>query len=166
MLTGSTPILLVDDSPDDVMLMERALAKANITGPVHVVRDGVEAMDYLTRRGQYADAVKWPFPVLILLDLKMPRMNGLELLAWIRQQPQLKRQWVVILSHSQEISDINMAYELGANSYLVKPNQLNALIEKMDLVRRYWLMLCERPEVHRKPEGAEAQIPEQHLNSA
>lgn len=145
---NQSPILLVDDNEDDVLLMRRAMRKATIDNPVHVLNDGLEAMEYLSRRGLYADVAQFPFPLVILLDLKMPRMSGFELLAWIRQQPKIRRLWVIVLSHSQEICDVNRAYELGANSYLVKPSQLSTLVEMLEIFKEYWLSICQRPDCH------------------
>jgi CheY-like chemotaxis protein len=139
-------ILLVDDSADDKLLTCRAMTKAEIVNPVHTVTDGVEAVEYLTHCGPFNDRYRFPTPLLVLLDLKMPRMNGFELLTWIRQQPQLKRMWVIVLSHSQELSDINRAYELGANSYLVKPTRLTTLVDTLRGLKNYWLTVCERPD--------------------
>lgn len=139
-----TTILLVDDNEDDVLLMQRAMRKAHILSPVQVLRDGTEAVDYLTTH--HLGPEQSSLPMLMVLDLKMPGMSGFELLSWIRQQPSLRRLWVIVMSHSKEQSDVNRAYDLGANSYLVKPSRLNSLVEMLEVVRRYWMGLCEKPD--------------------
>jgi CheY-like chemotaxis protein len=149
MLNEAT-ILLVDDNDDDVLLMTRAMRKAGIINPVQVLTHGSQAMDYLERRPPYSDARQYPFPMLILLDLKMPRMSGFELLEWIRKQPKLKRLWVIILTHSPESSDVIRAYDLGANSYLVKPSTFSALVELATFLKQYWLTLAEKPDCQRE----------------
>jgi DNA-binding response OmpR family regulator len=114
---------------------------------MQVIQDGDAAIDYLDGVNDYADRDRYPFPVLILLDLKLPRRSGLEVLGWLRQQPELKRLPVIILTSSQENTDVNRAYDLGANSYLVKPLGLNALVEVVTTINMYWLLLNESPKV-------------------
>ena len=111
-------ILLVEDDYNDILLIQRAFRKAEIQQSMLQVTDGDEAIAYLSGEGQYTDRQTYPIPSLILLDLKLPRRSGLEVLAWIRQQTKLKRLLVVVLTSSQENSDLNRAYDLGANSYL------------------------------------------------
>jgi CheY-like chemotaxis protein len=137
--TSGYTILLVEDDPNDVLLMQRAFRKANLTNPLHVARDGLEAIEYLSHQGKFTDATRYPAPTLILLDLKMPRKNGFEILEWLRQQPGLKRTVAVVLSSSDERADINRAYDLGANSYLVKPGDFEALVELVTTLASYWL---------------------------
>jgi CheY-like chemotaxis protein len=127
--------------------MQRAFRKANLTNPLHVARDGQEAIDYLSHRGKFADAKQYPPPTLMLLDLKMPRKNGFETLEWLRQQPGLKRTVAVILSSSSERDDINRAYDLGANSYLVKPGDFQALVSLVTSLAAYWLAANENSDV-------------------
>jgi CheY-like chemotaxis protein len=149
-MTGTIPsqqsILLIEDDPNDVLLTRRAFARLNILNPLHVVEDGDHAVAYLEGGGDYADRSRFPLPVLILLDLKLPRRSGLEVLAWMRGQPGLKRLPVVVLTSSQESADINRAYDLGANSYLVKPVAFESLIEMARALNLYWLILNEKPE--------------------
>ena len=114
-------ILLVEDNEDDVFLMERALEKASIERPMHVAKDGRQALEYLQAVGQYADRNSFPLPSLIFLDLKLPFVQGFQVLEWINQQPSLKQIPVVILTSSSEQSDRDMAQALGAQSFLVKP---------------------------------------------
>src|SRR5256714_10398929 len=114
-------ILLAEDLEDDILLIRRAFTAAKITTPLFVVRDGDEATAYLSGTGKYANRAEFPLPNLILLDLKMPRLDGFDFLEWLRQQPQLKAIPVIVLTSSEDIADVNRAYALGANSFLVKP---------------------------------------------
>jgi CheY-like chemotaxis protein len=143
------PILLVEDSPDDALLIQRAFRKANLANPVQLVRDGEEAVAYLGGTPPYQDRTRFPLPVLMLLDLKLPRRTGLEVLAWVRQEPALKRLPVVVLTSSRESVDVNRAYDLGVNSYLTKPVGFEALLEMVKNVNLYWLVLNENPELRR-----------------
>jgi len=138
-------ILLVEDDPNDIILIKRAFEKARITNPLQVVEDGEEAISYLAGKGPYGDREKYSLPMLILLDLKLPRKSGHEVLEWLCQQPILKRLTVVVLTSSQQSSDINRAYDLGANSYLVKPVTFDALVEMVKTLNLYWLLLNENP---------------------
>ena len=119
--------------------MQRAFRKANLSHSLDVARDGQEAIEYLTHQGSFADATRYPPPTLMLLDLKMPRKNGFETLEWLRQQPVLKRLVAVVLTSSSERADINRAYELGANSYLVKPGDFHVLVQLVNSLASYWL---------------------------
>src|SRR5215510_2270454 len=116
-------VLVADDEPTDVFLLQRAFAKARVTISLHVVRDGWTAIAYLKGEAPYSDRNAHPLPDLMLLDLKMPGLNGFEVLTWLRKQPGLKRLPVIVLTSSNLASDINRAYEMGANSYLVKPHE-------------------------------------------
>src|SRR5215475_7922783 len=106
-------ILLAEDSEDDVILIERAFRKAKITAPLMAVHDGEEAISYLSGSGQYADRAQFPFPDLFLLDLKLPRRDGFEVLRWIQTRPELKNLPVIVLTQSDRIKDANQAYKLG-----------------------------------------------------
>jgi len=140
-------ILLVEDDPNDVLLIRRAFDKAGVVNPLSVVSSGEEAVSYLRGEGKYADRKEYPLPVIILLDLKMPRMNGFEFLEWLRAEPEFKKLIVVVLTSSRETPDINRAYEVGANSYLVKPVQMDDLIRIVKELHLYWLVLSKRPEL-------------------
>lgn len=140
-------VLLVEDNPDDVLLIQRAFRNGKVVNPLKVVTDGEQAVEYLAGRGRFADRSDNPLPSLMLLDLKLPRMSGLEVLEWLRGQPILKRLRVVVLTSSKEPKDINRAYELGANSYLVKPVAFESLVEMVKSLDLYWMLLSERPEV-------------------
>ncbi len=142
-------MLLVEDREDDVLLVRRAFAKANIINPLHVVHDGLEALAYLKGEGPYANRVEFPLPELILLDLKMPGMDGYEVLRWIRKHPTLSALRVVVLASSEEIRDVNLAYKLGANSFLVKPVELERFVEMLVALNGYWLWMSKTPEASR-----------------
>jgi CheY-like chemotaxis protein len=121
-------ILLVEDNEDDVFLMERALKAAGITNPLRVAEDGQQAIDYLSGNGQFTDRESNPLPALVFLDLKLPFVKGLDVLAWARQAPNLSSLNIVILTSSEEPSDLSEARRLGANSYLVKPPTATQLL--------------------------------------
>jgi len=140
-------ILLAEDDPNDVLLIRRAFERNHVANPVQVVRDGEEALAYLSGQAPFADRQRHPLPVLMLMDLKMPRKSGLEVLEWVRQQPGLKRLPIIVLTSSNQSPDINRAYELGANSYLVKPAGFDSLLDLVKNLDMYWLILNEKPEL-------------------
>jgi CheY-like chemotaxis protein len=145
--SGLMPILLVEDDYNEILLIQRAFRQAKIEPPMSIVSDGDEAIAYLSRQGKYADSKLYPTPVLVLLDLKLPRRSGLEVLTWIRQQPESKRLLVVVLTSSQENSDIAQAYDLGANSYLVKPVNFQDFVQLIELIDNYWFKFNQRPQL-------------------
>ena len=121
-MTISAPaLLLVEDSPDDAFIMRRALKKTGLELPLHVVSDGKAALDYLDGVAEYADRERYPLPLLVFLDLKLPYLNGFEVLEWIRHHPVVRELNVVILTSSDEERDSKRAQELGVSGYLVKP---------------------------------------------
>ena len=124
-LTDRPIILLAEDSEDDVILIERAFRKARILSPLKVVRDGEDAICYLSGFGRFADRAQFPLPDLLLLDLKLPNRDGFEVLHWIREQPELKKLPVIVLTQSDRIRDANLAYQLGAYSFLIKGTDFN-----------------------------------------
>jgi CheY-like chemotaxis protein len=140
-------ILLVEDDPNDVLLTRRAFAKAGVSASLSVVEDGDAAVDYLAGTGPYADRTQYPLPTIVLLDLKLPRRSGLEVLTWIRQQSPLKRIPVVVLTSSRESVDVNRAYDQGANSYLVKPVSFEELAKLMHALNVYWDGWNVKPEM-------------------
>jgi len=142
-------ILLAEDDPNDVLLIQRAFQRNHVANSVQVVRDGDEAVAYLSGQAPFADRERHPLPVLMLMDLKMPRISGLEVLEWVRQQPGLKRLPIIVLTSSSQSPDINRAYELGANSYLVKPSGFDSLLDLVKNLDMYWLILNEKPELGR-----------------
>ena len=115
------PILVVEDDENDVLLIRRTLAKSGIPNPQHFVKSGEEAINYLVGVGPYSNRESFPLPALVLLDLKLPVMDGFEVLKWIRTHPFFKHLRVVVLTASSHLRDVNQAYKLGANSFLVKP---------------------------------------------
>lgn len=139
-------LLLVEDDPNDILLIQRALAKGNLVNPMRIVRDGEEAIAYLNGQGDFSRRDRFPLPSLILLDLKLPRKSGLEVLEWLRNQPELRRIPVIVLTSSRESADISRAYELGANSYLVKPVDFDGLLEMVKAIGVYWIILNKVPE--------------------
>lgn len=147
MATGT--ILLVEDNLVDVLLIRRAMKQAQVVNPVQVVNDGDAAVQYLQGDHTYVDRSVYPLPVLILLDLKLPRRNGLEVLQWLREQPGLKRLPVVILTSSRETPDLARAYDLGVNSYLVKPVDFETLRQLVSTLARYWMTLNENPPLEK-----------------
>ncbi len=149
MSVRSYPILLVEDSPDDALLIQRAFRKANLANPVQLAQDGEEAVAYLSGAPPFEDRARFPLPVFMLLDLKLPRRSGLEVLEWLRQRPDVKRLPVVVLTSSRETVDVNRAYDLGVNSYLTKPVGFEALLEMVKNVNLYWLVMNEPPEIRR-----------------
>ena len=133
------PILLAEDDENDVFLMRRALERAGVPNPLFVVRNGQEAIDYLGGKGQYAERQKFPSPGLMLLDLKMPWMDGFDVLKWIRGQPQFDRFPVVVLTSSKLQADVDQSRELGVYDYRVKPQSFDDLVRLLDDVRKCWL---------------------------
>ncbi len=146
-MTDSFIILLVEDDPDDVFFLEEAFKQLGMADALRVARDGEEAVDYLLGQAAYADRRRYPLPSLILLDLNIPRKTGLEVLEWCRRQPELKRIPIVVLTSSQSNDDVSRAYDLGANSYLVKPIDSGAQLEMVKAIRTYWLGLNITPEI-------------------
>ena len=118
------PILVVEDNENDVLLIRRTLERSGIPNPRHFVKSGEEAINYLVGVGPYANRERFPFPELVLLDLKLVQMDGFEVLKWVRAHPHFKDLRVVVLTSSSSIRDVNKAYQLGANSFLVKPLEL------------------------------------------
>lgn len=131
-MTEPITILLAEDNPDDVLLVKMALAKAGVTGPIHVVRDGAEAIAYLQGAPPFEDRAAHPLPRLLLLDLKMPRLNGFAILEWVKTRPELSLMVVAVLSGSEWPHDLDRAYALGAHFYILKPFDFQVLAEKLE----------------------------------
>ena len=139
-------ILVAEDDPTDAFFLQRAFAKTGVEVGLKFVRDGQEAIDYLVGEPPYADRGSHPLPELLLLDIKMPRLNGFEVLHWLKTQPGLRRLLVIVFSSSAEADDINRAYDLGANSYLVKPHATEQLLELVNRVQKYWFEANQNPK--------------------
>ena len=148
-------ILLAEDEEDYVLLIKHAFSQANISSPLHVVWNGQEAIAYLKGTGVYSNRAEYPLPDLLLLDLKMPRVNGFEVLEWIKQQPGLAALRVLVLTSSQDLHDVNRAYQLGANSFLVKPMDFQDVVQLSRLIQEFWLKASKTPETYRPPRNAE-----------
>jgi len=147
MITNAFTILHVEDDPNDVLLLQRALKKSSAQLVLQAVTDGDQAVQYLSGGNSFQNRETHPIPQLVLLDLKLPRKSGLEVLEWIRTQPHLKKVVVVVFTSSRHDNDINQAYELGANSYLVKPVGFEALQEMMKSINHYWGELNQMPSL-------------------
>ena len=146
-------ILLVEDDEADILLMQRAFRNARIANPLIEVRDGQAAIQYLAGDGVYADRARYPIPFLMLLDLRLPKLSGFEVLEWIREQPEFGELIVVVLTSSVHVPDEARAHELGANSYLVKPGDFDELVELVKGIKGRWLVLPSLP--HGNPESTE-----------
>ena len=138
-------ILLAEDNVNDVELTLAALEEQNLANQVDVVRDGVEALDYLYRRGSFADRPDKSHPLLVLLDLKMPKLDGLQVLLEMKGDPSLKHVPVVVLTSSREEKDLVMSYGLGVNGYVVKPVGFDEFTEAIKRIGLYWLLTNESP---------------------
>lgn len=147
MIAESQTVLLVEDDPNDVLLIRRAFDRARLLNPLQVVPDGEQTIAYLSGAGEYADRERYPYPVLMLLDLKLPRKSGFEVLQWLRAQPGLKRLPVVVLTSCSNGPDINRVYELGANSYLVKPVRFEDLLQMVQTLHLFWMVLNQKPDL-------------------
>jgi CheY-like chemotaxis protein len=149
----STPkpiiILMADDDADDRLLAKDALAECRLGGEIHFVENGEELVDYLQKRGKFANPSSAPSPAIILLDLNMPRKDGREALREIKSDPELRRIPVVVLTTSRADTDIGRVYDLGANSFIAKPTSFDSLVDVMKTICRYWMDIVELP--NRKP---------------
>ena len=145
---NAVDILLVEDRAEDAELTMMALEQHHISNKIIWVKDGQEALDYLFCKGQYADRVETAIPKLVLLDLNMPKVGGIDVLKAIRNNPVTKKMTVVILTTSKEEYDISSAYEIGVNSYIVKPVQFSDFTETVKNLGMYWLLLNQHPTKH------------------
>jgi two-component system, response regulator len=139
-------ILLVEDNPDDVELTLHALKKNKIANPVKIVRDGQEALDYLYHKGKY-ESMAYDLPNVILLDLKLPKVDGIEVLQRIKSDRRTKLIPVVVLTSSKEESDLLRSYDLGVNSYIRKPVDFDQFVETVRQIGFYWMLINEQPQV-------------------
>jgi CheY-like chemotaxis protein len=138
-------VLLVEDDLNDIFLVKRAFKIAHLTNPLQVVTDGEEAMHYLSGHGKYADRDAHPLPKLIVMDIKMPRMTGFDVLEWIKHDGTLRRIPVIIVSSSDRPEDIDRGYELGANAYMVKPVNFLGVEHLFESITHYWGLECAKP---------------------
>jgi len=144
-------ILQVEDDPNDVFFLQKAMKKMGVTNPIQVAHDGQEAIDYLQGAGKFADRGKFPYPCLVLLDLKLPYVMGLEVLRWIREQPGSALP-VIMFSASAEDADIAMSYRLGANAFLSKPSEARQLDDMVKAIKDFWLTHNALPQETRMEE--------------
>jgi CheY-like chemotaxis protein len=138
-MTTTRALLLVEDNEDDVFLMKRALKGAHVINPLFVAVDGQEALDYLAGADKFADRTNYPLPAVVFLDLKLPFISGHDVLTWIRRQKELDSLVVIVLTSSNEASDLSRCYALGANSYVVKPPTPEQLEDLAKAFKWYWL---------------------------
>ena len=138
-------ILMADDDPDDRLLAAEALRESRVGNDLRFVEDGEQLLDYLRRRGRWADPAQSPRPGLVLLDLNMPRKDGREALAEIKADPELRRIPVVVLTTSRAQADVLRSYDLGANSFITKPVTFQGLVDAMRVLGRYWIEIVELP---------------------
>lgn len=142
-------ILLAEDNENHVLLIRRAFEQAGLVNPLYVVANGEEAISYLKGEGKYARREEYPLPCLLLLDLKMPKKDGFEVLEWLREQPGFSSLRVVVLTTSEELRDVNRAYRLGANSFLTKPVDFRDFVQLSAAIKGYWIWLSRAPAVER-----------------
>jgi CheY-like chemotaxis protein len=147
MNTKSVTILLAEDDPEDIYLIGEALDESKISNKLVIVQDGEELLDYLYRRGDYEQEDQAPRPSLILLDLNMPRKDGREVLAEIKENRELRRIPIVVLTNSQAEEDILSSYDLGVSGYITKPVGFEALLNAINALRIYWLDTVDLPPV-------------------
>ena len=144
-------ILMADDDPDDRLMTQEAFTECRLSNPLHFVSDGEELLDYLHRRGQYADDVAYPMPGLVLLDLNMPRKDGREVLREIKADPRLQSIPVVILTTSKAEEDVVRSYKDGVNSFISKPVTFAALLDVVQTLGKYWLQVVDLPAAEGTP---------------
>ena len=145
-------VIIVEDDPEEAFLLRRAFERANVKNPIQVFQDGQEVIDYLGKLESHpGKAFTEAPPGLMLLDLKLPRRTGFEVLEWLRRRARLRSLVVVVLANSLQTSDINRAYALGCNSYLAKPGNADQMTEMVRLIHNYWLLLNINPDLNYLP---------------
>ncbi|SRR6266436_8450978 len=152
-------ILLAEDNENHVLLVRRAFEQAGLVNPLYVVSNGEEAISYLKGDGKYANRDEYPLPCLMLLDLKMPKKDGFDVLEWLRAQPGFSSLRVVVLTTSEELRDVNRAYRLGANSFLTKPVDFRDFVQLSSAIKGYWIWLSRAPGVERLSPKADDPTP-------
>jgi len=159
MFTMQPVVLLADDNADDVLALRHALRRAGIDVPLQVVEDGEEAIAYLRGVGKFSNRAEFPLPDLLLLDLRMPKLDGFEVLEWLRQQPSLAPLRTIVLTMSDDVFDVDRAFALGANSFLTKSMDLLDFGNILEATFNYWLKTTRAPHVHRPGELGSEQPP-------
>jgi CheY-like chemotaxis protein len=144
-MTNALGILLAEDEENDVFLLRRAFQAADIRNPLFVVRDGEEAIEYLSGIGPFADRLQYPIPALFILDIKMPRKSGMDVLRWLRKQPVLNSLPALVMSSSAVPHDIERAYQLGANAFVVKPSNNEERAQLANNIKGFWLRFNRPP---------------------
>lgn len=147
-------ILLIEDEEADVALLIRAFKQSGVANPIRHLRDGEQALAYLEGIGEFGNREKNPLPILVLLDLRLPRMSGLELLQWMRPRKHLRRIPVVVLTVEKDPSYMEAAYDLGANSYLIKSPKEQDVLRLVELIQQYWIALNERAPIVLESHGS------------
>ena len=135
----SDAVLLAEDSDDDILLFKRAYNSAGVHSPLHIVRNGEEAIKYLKGAGKFVNRTLYPVPRLLVVDLKMPRKNGFEVIDWVRRESDLKALHIIVLTTSGDLSDVKRAYETGANSFVTKSVDMLELTEQLKGMKSHWL---------------------------
>jgi CheY-like chemotaxis protein len=138
-MNEDTVILYAEDEETDAYFIERAFKQADVRQRLVVVRSGQEAIDYLAGKGEYADRARYPLPCLVLLDLNMPGVSGLDVLKWVRATPSVCTLVTIVLTSSNQNVDVHRAYQQGANGYLVKPGDINSIVSMARAIKDYWL---------------------------
>jgi CheY-like chemotaxis protein len=144
-MVNCVSILLAEDNDDDVNLMRKAFERARILNPLYVVSDGEQATAYLKGEGRYGNRAKYPLPSLLLLDIRMPKKDGFEVLRWLRGERQLRSMRVVVLTSAADIRDANLAFSLGADSFMIKPADFLRFVEFSEALGGSWLWADEAP---------------------
>lgn len=153
-MNDKEPILVADDREEDIIILQKAFKEGDIHNSLFTVRNGDEAINYLSGIGRFSDRTHYPLPVLLLLDLKMPGTDGFEVLRWIRTRPELVGMRVVVLTSSENMRDVTTAYQLGATSFLVKPLDFADTIAMAKTMTQYWLGMNVSPGIQPKPSKA------------
>jgi len=152
--SGQPVVLVAEDRDEDLFMLDRAFQQLGFNTPVQYVRNGEETIAYLAGKGRFANRAEYPLPDLLLLDLKMPRQNGFEVLEWIQAQPTLSRLRTVVLTTSDDLTEITRAYQLGAASFITKPLNFVEFRNSIIAIYTYWLALNKSPPIQRPQKGS------------
>jgi CheY-like chemotaxis protein len=151
-------ILIVDDDENDIFFVKRAFTEIDVHCTFHMLKNGQEVVDYLSGEGDFANRTKYPLPMMILMDLNMPIMDGFEVLAWLRSRPGIRVIPTIVFSSSDLPGDITRAYELGANSFMTKSVTYDGLLLKLQTLSQYWLEHCKHPFISESAEGSSSAV--------